>query len=353
MSLKRLQHVLRLIRKNAQDPQNLGSVAQMMEMLRLRALNGIGPNYYLLAGFSAKDLPWALKASHKSAAAYKKWINAKNPPLYRKISQNKLAECAVLHLMKIPTTRYLGFLNLHCGVTQNGKHLRDSTDLLNLLTESGCKTIVCKPLEGSGGKGIRVFNVESSNGESMTLQDRVSGETIRLDKTEKNLDPLLRSDEGWILEDYFEQHPTIARINPSSVNTIRMWVARRSNRSKAECIAGYLRIGRSGAVVDNQSSGGVVCPIDFATGVLGKTQSGTVERLLFTSHPDHGAAIEGVTIPFWEACKALAETALTAFPEMYFCGLDIAVGPAGPVIIELNPSPDKEGAAFMQIPFPD
>ena len=38
------------------------------------------------------------------------------------------------------------------------------------------------------------------------------------------------------------------------------------------------------------------------------------------------------------------------FQGLKFAGVDVAVGPGGPVIVELNVNPDREGAAFTDIP---
>jgi glutathione synthase/RimK-type ligase-like ATP-grasp enzyme len=56
--------------------------------------------------------------------------------------------------------------------------------------------------------------------------------------------------------------------------------------------------------------------------------------------------IEGQTVPCWAEATALAESTLHLFPEIRFAGFDVAVAPYGPVIIELNVSPDLIGAAL-------
>lgn len=351
LAVKKIIKMLSLIRANATQPGNLGMLAQLTEMAKLRLLRGIGPNYYLLAGFGDENIPWELKLSHKSAAEYKRWVNEKNPKLYRKISQNKLVESAMLRFMDIPSTRFLGYLHHENGIDAEQRALASLSALSALLLKLNPTAVVLKPLEGHGGYGIRVCDIQTIEN-VVTLKDRISSDEIKLLENEPSAKALMQFDEGWIVEEYFEQHPILAEINPSSVNTIRMWVDK-SVEGTTRCIAGYLRIGRSGAVVDNQSSGGIVCPIEHSSGKLRKTQSGTPERQTYAQHPDHGALIEGVELPFWSESQALAVRAMNAFPHMNFCGLDIAIGQNGPVIVELNPSPDKEGAAFMQIPFPD
>ena len=77
---------------------------------------------------------------------------------------------------------------------------------------------------------------------------------------------------------------------------------------------------------------------------------GLPTRVLYPSHPDHGAPVEGRELPFWDEAKSLAESCLTAFPNLEFAGMDIAVSGNGPVVVEINASPDREGAAFTGMP---
>jgi hypothetical protein len=257
----------------------------------------------------------------------------------------------MLHFMRIPVTRYLGFWHPRLGIDIDGRNLTNLEEFASMLASARPSAVVLKPLEGHAGYGIRVFSVDFGESD-IKLCNRKNGEECSLASPIPSLERLSKSTEGWIVEEFFEQHPTLAKLNPSSVNTIRMWVKQNDVLSPPKSIAGYLRIGREGAVVDNQRSERIVCPIDMQSGRLKRAQSGTPERHLYTHHPDHEAVIEGVTLPFWPECQRLAERALDVFPHLTFCGLDIAVGHQGPAIVELNPVPDKEGAAFMQIPFP-
>jgi glutathione synthase/RimK-type ligase-like ATP-grasp enzyme len=39
-----------------------------------------------------------------------------------------------------------------------------------------------------------------------------------------------------------------------------------------------------------------------------------------------------------------------AFPGIRFAGVDVAISQSGPIVIELNTSPDRIGAAFVGVP---
>jgi hypothetical protein len=158
-------------------------------------------------------------------------------------------------------------------------------------------------------------------------------------------------DEPRVIEAYLDQHPAYAAFNPTSVNTMRIWVLRRAGKTSARL--GYLRIGRAGSLVDNHHAGGIVAPIDMETGRLSEGLDGNATRQTFSVHPDHGTRIEGTVLPMFAEARALAERCLTIFPYMNFAGMDVAMTPNGPAILEANVQPSRNGAAQVGIPTKD
>jgi hypothetical protein len=145
------------------------------------------------------------------------------------------------------------------------------------------------------------------------------------------------------------QHEVLSKLNPTSVNTLRLWI-RQNDDSTATVLLGFLRIGRSGAIVDNAGSGGMVTPVDLQSGVLRPAMNYSPERPTFSVHPDHGARIEGIRLPFFDDALALARSCVIAFPHIRFAGVDVAIAPDGPKMIELNVSPDLTNAAVVGFP---
>jgi len=119
---------------------------------------------------------------------------------------------------------------------------------------------------------------------------------------------------------------------------------------KPLCIGAYLRIGRAGASVDNGSSGGFYANVNLETGEVGSGCFSKPSVELYDAHPDSGVKIKGQFLPFWDEAKELSIKALACFFETRFVGLDIAFGPDGPVVIELNVEPDYVGFAILGLP---
>lgn len=340
--LNKIRSIVSLSRKRAQEG-HLPASRQYAEMIALLLLRGVGPSYYHMAGFWRRELTWSSKTGHLNRREYRQVLKALNPENYRKLSQNKIAEKAILSLFGLPTPAFLGRLSAQCGLDRDGAPLKSAQDLETLVRSKALERLVFKELEGFGGKGVQIVEISPADPSVC----RALGEHVF-----KNLQVFCESSLAlskggdWLVEEYLTQHPALAALNPTSVNTIRIWVLR-TTPMHTEVLVAYLRIGRAGSWVDNVASGGIIAPIDIDTGILGAGQATQAERAFYRAHPDHAATIEGVKLPHWERVPEVARNALKAFPGLRFAGLDIAIGEHGPMVVELNVVPDREGAGRL------
>lgn len=342
-----LSEFLRLARVR-QDQGGLPASRQLLELMILFPFFRVGPGFYQMAGFWKRGVPWPDKKGHLSPSAYRKTVGRLNPLPYRKLSQNKLSEKALLRLFHIPTPDYLGYYHDLAGRDAAGGRLCTVEEFSGFLEgfEEGAR-LCFKPLEGWAGHGFEVAGVRRQGGGAALFREK----TRTLMTPERFKGEVIDEQHGGssIIEAYLEQHPALAAFNPSSVNTMRLWVVRFA-RGTPRVILGYLRIGREGSLVDNQSSGGIVAPIELDSGRLRAAIDGLYHHEIYRKHPDHHAVIEGERIPFFKESLALTQQVLTAFPGVGFAGADVAVSRDGPKIIEINLSPDREGAAFVGKP---
>ena len=177
--------------------------------------------------------------------------------------------------------------------------------------------LIGKPLEGSSGQGIERF----------TDSDWAEGPEAFL--------RLLREKNIGILEEIVVQHPDMASLCATSVNTCR--IATLLGDKKQGIVYAFLRIG-NGKVVDNVDCGGMAARIDLDTGTL-LTVGADKQGNTFTHHPGTGTPIVGFTIPYWEEAKAMCLEAAQKVPQMRFVAWDVAITPDGPTFIEGNSFP--------------
>jgi len=285
---------------------------------------------------------WEEKKNHISPKKYNRIVWKLNNSDYRKLSQNKLAEKSILKLLNFPTPNYLGWLNMSSGNTFDDKPLKSVDDLKALLSQFIDKKICFKLLEGWGGEGFIATKVVQDN---QTIKLKVL-HRINLYGLEEFLREKINYSKGrdYIIEEYFEQHDILKNINYTSLNTIRIWIISRPGHPSTRIVGAFLRVGREGSLVDNTSSGGFFCPINLAMGgIVSSGEEPNDKSIKYKSHPDHGAKIENIKIPFWNQITKLCVEVLDSFPELNFAGVDIAVGENGPVIIEMNVPPDPQG----------
>jgi hypothetical protein len=328
----------------APGPDELSRPRQLLEMAMLYLLRRIGPGYYLQARWGRASVPFADKWNHVNRSEYLRIIHQLNPRDYQKVSQHKLVEKAVMQAQGLNTAKALGFVHATRGRRPNGALLRSPEDLSEALAQHDGRRVCFKHVEGYGGFGFASYVVEHRDGECW-LRKQADGPAISMTQwwAEHRADS-----EGFLLEEHLTQHPALAALNASSVNTVRMWTV--STPQGWKTIGAYLRVGREGVQVDNNASGGIACPVDVVTGRVIEAFLPAVPRQSVPKHPDSGATLEGFQVPDWEAALHLAGEAIAAFPHMHIAGLDMAFTPDGPALIELNVCPDYIGCAWMGLP---
>ena len=198
-----------------------------------------------------------------------------------------------------------------------------SLDALDDIT-AGQTQLIGKPLEGSSGQGILKF----------TPDDWKDGS--------KAFKQLLVDKQIGILEEMVIQHPEMARMCPTSVNTCR--IATLLGDKQQGIVYAFLRIG-NGKVMDNVDCGGMAARIDLESGKLltvGADKAGNT----YTKHPMTGTDIIGFTIPYWEEAKAMCMEAAQKVPQMRFVAWDVAITADGPTFIEGNSFPSHAVPQF-------
>lgn len=199
----------------------------------------------------------------------------------------------------------------------------DAVTVTEMLFSKG-GTYFCKPLDGQCGGGV-----------------------FRLDTTvETDCDSVCKrlSLGVYLVQTCVVQHPVMDRIYDKSVNTLRILTILDKKTGKAVSVAGEVRFGAHGSVVDNLAAGGVAVGIDLKTGQLsefGICKKGGAKRT--PCHPDSQVCFADVRIPFVQEAVYLAEKLHEKLSSIRVIGWDIAITSEGPVFIEGNDNPEISG----------
>lgn len=124
----------------------------------------------------------------------------------------------------------------------------------------------------------------------------------------------------FILEDMIKAHPDLKKLNPDSVNTLR--VVTLLDSDEPVVLDSFLRIGRKGSFVDNGGVGGIFVHVDPSSGIT--DSHGIDERgLIYESHPDHQYSFSEIRLPLWEEALKTAKQAALTIPGARYVGWDI------------------------------
>lgn len=175
----------------------------------------------------------------------------------------------------------------------------------------------------------------SWNGSRWT--DEESGETYDEERLLSHLADLSRQ-ATYILQERLSNHPELIELSPIGLCTARVVTVRSPSGGAPRILLCAFRIPKSGDIADNFARGGLACPIELDTGVLGIAMLKDLHHahLDLERHPDTGAQITGRVLPCWDDVKALALRAHDCFPQFPSIGWDVAITDRGPVVLEAN-----------------
>lgn len=131
-----------------------------------------------------------------------------------------------------------------------------------------------------------------------------------------------------IVQPVLNNHATLAPLTDGGLASLRI-VTAIDRAGEVEFVCAMLGLPRGQRV-----TGGLACSLD-QTGMI----IGAFENLCssVTLHPDTGAPLIGIKLPFWRESLELVKRAhAAAFPRFFSLGWDVALTDTGPVLLETN-----------------
>ena len=171
-------------------------------------------------------------------------------------------------------------------------------------------------------------------GESVAIVDKIGNE-ILINNGEILFDDWLEEtkSEPYLLQEYIIQHEEINKINPHTVNTLRVITTRWNEDTYI--LASMIRVGIEGQIVDNASDGGTFVGIDIDKGTL-MEYGYYYKKPRETQHPDTGFVYKDAKVPYWEETIELVKKLHPIIFGFSTIGWDIAITENGPKIVEIN-----------------
>ncbi len=200
---------------------------------------------------------------------------------------------------------FKNFYNRECICCKSA----DDEQIFNNLIASHNKVIL-KPINSSGGKGVRLFNVDEDTFSSLMKEYKF----------------------GFVAEQVLENAPEIAEFHKQSLNTLRIVSINLKDRVEIACA--FARFGTGGKNVDNFASNGIMGNIDIETGIIYAAIDKRGNRYIL--HPDTKKQILGFKIPKWDELVNLVKELALIIPTNRYTGWDMAYTKNGWAIVEIN-----------------
>ncbi len=201
---------------------------------------------------------------------------------------------------------------------------RDFLDIANSEFEdfeafcAGKNVFFCKPADSCSGKGTY--------------------KNIHIDE-ESNLNEIYDylKENSLFVEGSIVQHPEMSRLNPTSINTVRVTTLLDKN-DEAHVMYAIQRIGIGGMSVDNVGSGGIYTVLSEEGEIINPCWSDKTIST-YTKHPTSGMDLIGFRVPYFREALELCKDAARVEKHIRYVGWDIAITEKGPLIVEGNPLP--------------
>ena len=184
------------------------------------------------------------------------------------------------------------------------------------------EAIIKPTLGGTWGVGVKLIH---------------TSEGIVTDTNHSITDLFASYKHNFIVQERLEQHPDLAILNPTSLNTLRVMSYHRGD--EVVILYAVIRIGRKGQIIDNETAGGIKADIDLQTGRIKGSAMGspTEARMPLT---DVGTPTDGHQIPCFDKVLETVKEMHLRIPYFNLIGWDMSVDTNGkPTLIEWNSAP--------------
>ncbi|TFH63939.1 MAG: hypothetical protein E4G91_07345 [Candidatus Zixiibacteriota bacterium] len=323
-------------RRGRLDRQRFGVsyLSQLKEIYALRRLNGLEPYEYFEYRLSDPALTWEEKKAYLS---YNQGcaLHRELSPLQDRAITTKFLSERFFDWFDIPMPRTYGIYDPRSGRTADGKSLKNAQEFREFIENLEANKFVLKPVSSGKGAGITVILWREGSVFISAAGKRLSPMQLWEKCLEGWKSTSSHTSYGLLIQEYVEQHEILQRIQPHSLNTLRV-VTFINDGGEVEVLATMVKLGLGASTVDNLSKGGFAARVDEG-GILQKAileESGSYEPA--EKHPTTNQQIEGVRLPFFDEAVALAIRAQLHIPQLRTLGWDIAITPKGPIIIETN-----------------
>lgn len=188
-------------------------------------------------------------------------------------------------------------------------------EIRSFITKQG--RVVVKPLSSTWGMGVGI-------------------------KTIDNIDDIIadvQKGNQYLIEEVIVNHPDVARVNPDSVNTLRVETCL-DHDGGFHLLNVLFMVGTTKTIVSNCHSGGMMCHVDVKTGCIDNAGYNP-KGIWYEVHPASGIKLRGYKLPYIDQLEDYIKGVCQVMPNARYVGWDVVITPNGFELIEGNFCPGQ------------
>ena len=224
---------------------------------------------------------------------------------------------------------------MRLDVRTGGMILPDRAALKALLARSELYPLFGKPAEGFQSLGTIGLKNLSADAASI---EKSGGGVLDVDAFIEDI--ATHYDAGYVFQPMLRPHEKIAALCGQKLACVRLITGLTEDGPKV--LRGCWKIPVGENVADNYwRSGNLLAGLDLASGKVRRVVSGSgLDLAQWRVHPDSAVDLVGFEHPEWAGMVALALDGARLMRHVPLIGWDLACSEKGPVIVEMNESPD-------------
>lgn len=225
-----------------------------------------------------------------------------------------------IYFRKPPKTRY-DDVELLCGKDALADYLRHRAPY----------PMFSKPVNQAQSLGVAAVDSHDAAADSLVLAD---GRVVAMTRYLAAVETYAKT--GYLFQERLAPHPVIEAMCGDRICTARVMVI--MEHGAPTILRASLKIPAGRHQADNfWRADNILGGIDIETGTIFRAiQRGGPREVEAETHPDTGAAIQGLTLPGWDTATGLCLKAAEAFPGSPVQGWDIAFCANGPLVLEVE-----------------
>ena len=161
-------------------------------------------------------------------------------------------------------------------------------------------------------------------------------------KTADDIDAIvadLKKGNQYMIEEVIVNHPDVARVNPDSVNTLRVETCLDA-QGGFHLLNVLFMVGTAKTIVSNCHSGGMMCHVDVKTGCIDNAGYNP-KGIWYEVHPASGIKLRGYKLPYIDQLEDYIKGVCQVMPNARYVGWDVVITPNGFELIEGNFCPGQ------------